>query len=301
MKNVDGAAGTLECTSVSADALARYAFLKAVSDLPHFGVTTKPTYDLTHTIESEIIPRLILAHRNDAGHRSTQPLSRARVTPSDLKDFFEAIRLDQADDALSLVVTLTARGVAVESIMLDLLAPSAAKLGAMWEQDDVDFLSVTIALGRLQEVLRHISGSSQRVGYARAPCHKVLLSTVPGETHIFSLLLVDQFFRGGGWDAWTLPGATRDELIDLVGREDFALVGLSISCDACLGELKQLIPGIRRATKNNELRIMVGGPIFSGRPEFAIELGADGTACDGPTALTEARRLVECQTGASWR
>jgi methanogenic corrinoid protein MtbC1 len=185
--------------------------------------------------------------------------------------------------------------------MLDLLAPTAAKLGTMWEEDNVDFLSVTISLGRLQQVLRHISGTPQRALPAEAPYHKVLLSAVPGETHIFSLLLVDQFFRGGGWDVWTLPGATRDELIDLVGREDFALVGLSISCDACLGELQQLIPAIRRTTKNKELRIMVGGPVFNGRPDFAIELGADGTASDGPTALIEARRMVESQITSNKR
>jgi methanogenic corrinoid protein MtbC1 len=296
MENVDDTANTRECNNIAPDVAARYAFLKAVSGLPHSGVSAKPAYDLTHTIEAEIIPRLILAHRNHGASRVTQPLSGARVTPSDFKHFFEVILLDRVDDALSLVVALTAQGVTVETIMLDVLAPTAAKLGSMWEEDSVDFLTVTLSLGRLQEVLRHISGTSQVVLPAGTPRHKVLLSAVPGETHIFSLLLVDQFFRGGGWDAWTLPGATRDELIDLVAREDFALVGLSVSCDAFIGELQQLIPGIRRATKNNALRIMVGGPIFNGRPEFAIELGADGTACDGPTALIEARRMVATTT-----
>ena len=299
MENVNDTTETFECNSVGADVASRYAFLKAVSDLPHSAVSTKPTYDLTHTLEAEIIPRLILAHRKDGGRRAIQPLSMASVTPSDFKSFFEVILCDRVDDALSLVVALTARGVPVESIMLDLLAPTAAKLGAMWEEDNVDFLAVTISLGRLQQVLRHISGTSQSVSSAGAPCHKVLLSAVPGETHIFSLLLVDQFFRGGGWDAWTLPGASRDELIDLVGREHFALVGLSVSCDACLGELRELIPAVRKATKNKELRIMVGGSAFNGSPEFAIELGADGTACDGPTALIEARRMVESQTARS--
>ena len=293
MENVDDTANTRECSNVSPDVAARYAFLKAVGGLPHSGVSAKPAYDLTHTIEAEIIPRLILAHRNNGASRATQPLSGSRVTPSDFKHFFEVILLDRVDDALSQVAALNAKGVPVENIMLDLLAPTAAKLGSMWEEDSVDFLAVTLSLGRLQKVLHHVSGTTQLELPAGTACHKVLLSAVPGETHIFSLLLIDQFFRGGGWDAWTLPGATRDELIDLVARQDFALVGLSVSCDACIGELRHLIPGIRRATKNNALRIMVGGPIFNGRPEFAIELGADGTAYDGPTALIEARRIVE--------
>jgi len=40
---------------------------------------------------------------------------------------------------------------------------------------------------------------------------------------------------------------------------------------------------------------MVGGPVFNTRPELAVELGADGTATDGPAALIQARRLVETQ------
>jgi methanogenic corrinoid protein MtbC1 len=295
MKGVVDSAEITDCGSVTADVAARYAFLKAVSHLPHFEVLPKPGIDLSHTIEAEIIPRLILAHRNDEGRRSAGASTTESVTPTDLKDFSEIILVGRIDEALAMVAALSARGVSVESIMLDLLAPVATKLGEMWENDSVDFLSVTVSLGYLQQVLRHLSGNLQTFQARGMHSHKVLLSAVPGETHIFSLLLVDQFFRGDGWNTWTLPGATRDELVDIVGREAFALVGLSISCDVCIAELGQLIPAIRRASKNKSLRIMIGGPIFKGRPQFALELGADGTAGDGATALIEALRIVENQ------
>jgi methanogenic corrinoid protein MtbC1 len=293
MKGVGDSNEITECGSVTADVAARYAFLKAVSHLPHFEVPPTPGINLFHTIESEIIPRLVLAHRNDDGRRSAGALTTARVTPSDLDGFFEIILVNRIDEALAIVDALSARGVSVEGIMLDLLAPAAMKLGEMWENDSADFLSVTVSLGRLQQVLHHLSGNAQTVQPAGKRTHKVLLSAVPGETHIFSLLLVDQFFRGDGWDTWTFPGATRDELVDVIAREHFALVGFSISCDVCIAELGALIPAIRRATKNKSLRIMIGGPIFKGRPQFALELGADGTAGDGPSALIEARRIVE--------
>jgi methanogenic corrinoid protein MtbC1 len=292
MKSAVDSTETTECSSVTADVAARYAFLRAVNHLPHFEVLPKPGIDLSHTIEAEIIPRLILAHRNDEARRSAAALTAASVTPAELKDFSEIILVGRIDEAVAIIAALSARGVSIEKIMLDLLAPVAMKLGEMWENDSVDFLSVTVSLGHLQKVLRHLSGNSQTVPTAGKPSHKVLLSAVPGETHIFSLLLIDQFFRGDGWDTWTFPGATRDELIDVVGREAFALVGLSVSCDVCIAELGQLIPEIRRATRNKSLRIMIGGPIFRGRPQFALELGADGTAGDGPAALIEARRIV---------
>jgi methanogenic corrinoid protein MtbC1 len=294
MDGVDDSTESIECSSVSADVAARYAFLKAVSHLPHLEALPKASINLFHSIEAEIIPRLILAHRN-VERRAAGPLPISSITPPEMKSFTEAILLDRIDEASALVAAIRARGIPVDRIMLDLLAPTAMKLGEMWEDDDFDFLSVTISLGRLQQVLRDLSGSFQSVPSTGRPCHKVLLSSAPGETHLFSLLLVDQFFRGDGWDTWTLPGATRNELIDIVGREVFALVGLSISCDVCISELRQLIPALRSVSVNKMLRIMVGGPIFNGRPEFALELGADGTAGDGPAALILARRIVENQ------
>jgi methanogenic corrinoid protein MtbC1 len=292
MDGVEDSNESIECSTLSADVAARYAFLKAVSHLPHLEVLPRAGIDLFHSIEAEIIPRLVQEHRN-AERRAAGSPAISSVSPSELKSFTAAVLLDRIDEASTLVAAMRSRGIPVERIMLDLLAPTAIKLGEMWEDDDFDFLSVTISIGRLQQVLRELSGAFQSVSPAEQPCHKVLLSTVPGETHIFSLLLVDQFFRGDGWDTWTLPGATRNELIDVVGREAFALVGLSVSCDVCISELAQLIPALRSASMNKMLRIMVGGRIFNGRPEFALELGADGTANDGPAALVQARRIVE--------
>jgi methanogenic corrinoid protein MtbC1 len=285
--------GATDCGTVSADQAARYAFLEAVSHLPHLNVTQKLGRDLTGTVEAEIIPRLVLAHRNEAQRRAARPVARGSVTPSELQHFADIILLNRVDEAMALVVALSDRGVLVEAIMLDLLAPTAMKLGEMWERDDVDFFTVTLSLGRLQQVLAHLSGTRQQPSLLKSPFHKVLLAVTPGDSHIFSLLLIDQFFRRDGWDAWTMPGATRAELIDLVGRESFALVGLSISCEDCVPELRRLVPAIRGASVNKALAVMIGGPIFSERPEFALELGADATARNGRTALIEARRLLE--------
>jgi MerR family transcriptional regulator, light-induced transcriptional regulator len=64
----------------------------------------------------------------------------------------------------------------------------------------------------------------------------VLLAVTPGDSHIF-------------------------ELIDLVGRESFALLGLSISCEDGIPELRRLVPAIRGASVNKALAVMIGGPI----------------------------------------
>ena len=298
MTSVNAAQSAGECADVSSNDKSRYAFLAAVNHLPHIDTSWKPGLDLTHTIESEIIPRLVLAHRNEGARRANLPATDASITENEVGRFGAIILQDKIDDAVGLVVELSARGVSVESIMLDLLAPTAAKLGEMWEDDDVDFMDVAFAIQRLHLVLRSLSGTARQVVEPNKIAHRILLATTPGESHIFSLLLVDQFFRGDGWDVWTLPGATEQELVELVSRERFAMVGLSISCEKLLPTLTKLIADIRHATGHDMPTIMVGGPILVQQPSLSNDLGADATARDGASAVTEGRRLVESRVKA---
>lgn len=298
MTSLDAAQPAGECGDVSSTDKSRYAFLAAVNHLPHIDTSWKPGLDLTHAIESEIIPRLVLAHRNDGARRANLPTTDATITENEVGRFGAIILHDKIDDAIGLVVELGARGVSVESIMLDLLAPTAAKLGEMWEEDDVDFLDVALAIQRLHLVLRSLSGTVRPTEEPNGIAHRVLLATTPGESHIFSLMLVDQFFRGDGWDVWTLPGATEQELVELASRERFAMVGLSISCEELLPTLTRLIADIRQVTGNDMPTIMVGGPILILQPSLSDALGADATAQDGASAVTEGRRLVEARIKA---
>jgi len=39
--------------------------------------------------------------------------------------------------------------------------------------------------------------------------------------------------------------------------------------------------------------IMVGGPVFTANPELALEVGADSTAINAPTAVLLAQKLFD--------
>ena len=53
------------------------------------------------------------------------------------------------------------RGASVETLYLDLLAPTARHLGDLWDADVCDFTEVTVGLGRLQQVLHELSPAFQ--------------------------------------------------------------------------------------------------------------------------------------------
>ena len=123
------------------------------TELPGGTADAKRTADLDSDarIEQEIIPRLILARRgarNGFAYAKRWPaLGRTQVL-----EFAGMSCSARMPSGLRLYRRARAYGMPVETLYLDLLAPAARHLGELWCADACDFASVTLALGRLQEV-----------------------------------------------------------------------------------------------------------------------------------------------------
>jgi MerR family transcriptional regulator, light-induced transcriptional regulator len=276
-----------------ADSALRNDFLSAISKLPHTDIRSHRDLGLARTVEAEIIPRLMLAHKIDIESAARRPARGVVIDPRQVAAFGEIVLQDASEEAKAFVARLRASGASIETVLLDLMAPTARRLGEMWDEDNVDFTVVTIGLCCLQRVLRDVSGMLEEGAPVSQHAHRALLALAPGEQHIFSVLMVDEFFRRAGWDVWTMPAATHGELLDLVRRESFQIVGFSLSSEEWLPNLQSIIAGIRGASRNRAVSIMVGGRIFVENPDLAVEIGADGTAANGRDAVKEADRLVE--------
>jgi methanogenic corrinoid protein MtbC1 len=122
---------------------------------------------------------------------------------------------------------------------------------------------------------------------------RALCVALPGEQHVFGAQLVGEFLRRARWDVWDAPGATEQDIIAMVEREWFTVVGVSISTTDQLDALAGLVRRLRRASLNPDLRVMVGGLPFEDHPERAALVGADATARDGRDAVSKANKLLE--------
>ena len=198
--------------------------------------------------------------------------------------------LNQAEEAaLAYVIQLHVQGAAMDALLLDLLAPTARLLGAMWEDDTCDFTAVSIGLWRLQSAMRALA-PVDTVPVPAAP--RAVLIPLPGETHSFGLSMVYEFFRRAGWNAWTGPVENSAALRQLVSRQSVSVLGFSLACDEGLDEVRREIAVVRRASRNPGIAIMVGGPGFTANPALAASVGADATAIDGRDAVLQAAALL---------
>jgi MerR family transcriptional regulator, light-induced transcriptional regulator len=247
--------------------------------------------DLMKTIEGEIIPRLVLAHRSQTVRR--QAAGRSGCLSAGDVEQFAALLLDGDLDAPRAFVSgLQETDVPLESVYLELFSPAARRLGEMWSADLCDFTAVTLGLWRLQRLLYEFAPSFHVDAEMPVEGRRILLAPLPGDQHTFGLFMVAEFFRRAGWDVVDGPVVNATDIAAAVSRNWFEIVGLSLSCDRGLDAMAAMIREVRRASRNRGIGIIVGGPVFIEHPDAVLRVDADVSASDARQALEAAQNLL---------
>lgn len=247
---------------------------------------------LARIVEGEILPRLAMLH---------QPAGRADPTlrqPTSAEiDRFHAVLLSvETADHDGVVAELIASGMTLDTLLVDLMAPAARHLGALWDQDLCDFLAVTIGLGRLHTITHRLCAELEETSLHAG--RSILLVPSPGETHLYALSIVASFFRKAGWDVMIVERALPDAP-DCLREMRFDAVGLSLSCDVCLTDLKATVEAMRRASRNPALAVVVGGPWVARNGAKPDEVNADIFVTDGRSAPRVTEAFLDARAKAS--
>lgn len=247
---------------------------------------------LSRTIEHEIIPRLMLAHRGPNAYLVPTQTPIQCVTQADVEQFAKLVLSPEENMAQACISAMRSRGICIETIYLDLLAPVARYLGELWEQDLCDFTQVTLGLGRLHLVLRELSPAFGQANDRPTNGRRILLLPGMGEQHTFGLVMVAEFFRRAGWDVAGGPWEAGADPVVMVKREWFDVVGFSLASELHVSELGECIRKVRAAALNPSLCILVGGPAFAANPDYVQQVHADAAANDGSKAPALAEQLI---------
>lgn len=262
--------------------------------------------DLSVLLENLVIPKLIADRDNPKNRVSEQGLAETvgtdRRRPISSKDVeaFSALTLDaNAGTLLDFVDNCLATGSSVEAIYVDLLAPSARRLGEFWEQDSEDFVDVTMGLWRIQEILRELAMRVPPPASQLQERRSALFSTMPGEQHSLGTLMVAECFQRAGWDTDVLIEPSQSELTAKVASRHYELAGLTLSNDCPRAALSSLITSIKAVSSNSGICVMIGGRFVIENPDIVAQCKADGTATDAQTAIALADALVPAQADAA--
>jgi methanogenic corrinoid protein MtbC1 len=259
---------------------------------------------LAQTIEAEIIPRLMIAHQANRflGSIESCGFDGSSDQPADLSDiaqFAELVAMRDVSVATSYVVRLIDQGMSVETAYLDLLAPAARRFGEQWDLDLCDFTDVGLGLARLHQVMTIIGDRMSVRALPRKARRRALLVSMRDEMHNFGLFMLASLFRRASWDVLESPLMMEQDLLEKLRAAPFHIVGISVSSQEQLDRARATIAMIRKASRNRNVKIMLGGPHFARNPG-AVECGADATSANGLEAVDIANHLVKAGTCSSW-
>lgn len=171
------------------------------------------------------------------------------------------------------------RGISAEQVV-DVYMPAAIDwIGAEWHECELDILQTSIALSRLQGLLRELGRAWVSDGAAQRSGHCVLLALPMGEQHTLGTMIAANQMRRMGVSVKValVPGPTK--IAKLLRDTRFCAVFLSCSNRSSLASCADMIKTIRQQC-GREMPVVVGGGIVAemgqtmGSAELAAHLGA---------------------------
>ncbi len=250
-------------------------------------------------MELELIPRLLHHARTHSapadGPAQHRPI---HIGEAEVHRFVQASLASDEERCTGIVHALIDGGVTLERVCLELLAPAARTLGTMWDDDDADFLEVTLGLGRMQRVIRDLGRWVSADTALSADAGAAFLCAMPDEQHSLGLAMVAEFFVADGWGVTVGPPLGGEDVLHEVGAHWYDLIGLSVGVHERIPRVTDLIRKIREASLNADLAIMVGGRAFLDDPALVQVVGADASAPDAAQGPLIGRTLVQGRRAA---
>jgi len=176
------------------------------------------------------------------------------------------------------------------------IACASRRLGAKWDAEEVSYLQVTVAAGKLYALVRAVgSGTAQReLAHNRAK--RALFASVPGEQHTLGVTIAAEMFRNAGWDITLMINQSHEELIDRAAAIHPPVIGLSISNSDGLDRLARLVVATRLTLANTVVAVAAGPEIDKSMLQSVVDL--DLVITDAQTAQAEiTKAMYACATG----
>jgi len=252
---------------------------------------------LNKTIESEIIPRLLMGHKLESGSDlAVDQANELEVKQSEIIDFCQTLLDGPVEECFSFIERMQKSGHSLISLYMNLIPASTRRLQELWENDENSFTEVTFALGRAQNLIHQLSPIFVNQSNFSDFKGNALLINVPGSQHTLGILMLGEFFKLAGWNTTVEIEISSDELRDRVRLQACDLVAISVSCEAQWDTMESLLIDIKRISKNKGVLTMVGGPLFDFKPELIDVCSADVCALTAAEALNKVSDLLSQRT-----
>jgi methanogenic corrinoid protein MtbC1 len=225
-------------------------------------------------IRSNVIPELL--QRHGAAALLPAPL----ILEKQSVELAALLLAAKPDSALNLIHEQIGHHLSAVPLYATLLEPAARRLGDLWAADSCSEFDMTIALSHLQHTVRLLGMESlqQPLSLEKAP--HVLVVPLPGELHSLGAALDSEAMWHQGWSPQSEFPSDNAALQRLLRADWFDVLDLTMSValqrQHWLPRLAETIRLARRASRNQDLIVIVGGRIFADEAATGSGVAADG-------------------------
>jgi methanogenic corrinoid protein MtbC1 len=222
-------------------------------------------------------------------HPNVQRSEIAARVPID--DFCRALIAQDAEAALAMIRRDRLVGMPLEAVYAGTLAAAAERLGQWWNEDEVGFLEMSVAAGRIFEIMRHLRRTIPLPQHDVGPERHALFATVPGDQHTMGVTMAADLFRNRGWEIDLRVGFGHEELMEAVAGRSYRVIGLSAGGMAGVLPLARCVVAFR--ITHPAVPVFVGGSVVTEMPEIGALVGADGVARDWDETVRVVTELAD--------
>jgi len=180
-------------------------------------------------------------------------------------------------------------GVSPSKILNDGLVAGMDVVGEKFRKDELFIPEVLIAARAMHAGMEILRPKLVETGAKLAG--KIILGTVKGDLHDIGKNLVGMFLEGGGFQVIDAGiDVPTEKFVEMVRSNEPNILGISALLTTTLPKMKEVIESLIKAGVRNSVKVIVGGaPVTE---KFAKEIGADGYAPDGASAVEKVRDLI---------
>jgi methanogenic corrinoid protein MtbC1 len=225
-------------------------------------------------IRSNVLPELL--QRHGAAALLPAPL----ILEKQSVELAALLLAANPDSALNLIHDQLGHHLSAVPLYATLLEPAARRLGDLWAADSCSEFDMTIALSHLQRTVRLLGMESlqQPLSLEKAP--HVLVVPLPGELHSLGVALDSEAMWHQGWSPQSEFPSDNAALQRLLRADWFDVLDLTMSValqrQHWLPRLAETIRLARRASRNQDLIVIVGGRIFTDEAASGSSVAANG-------------------------
>ncbi|WP_150493654.1 cobalamin B12-binding domain-containing protein [Roseibium aquae] len=244
---------------------------------------------LSDAIEEHVLDELVSNHGRVDRERSQ---ARSQALQGLHTILLSALLESRPDVFRSLVDRLSASAIPILEICENLIMPMVAELGRRWSSDTESFVTIAVAMSRLQRLVTELTIARQS-RFSTNPPRTALFARMPENEHTIGLAVISACFAENGWGvAGGADLQAGDRANSLLHDIPCHLFGLSVGCGCDMDSVKDVMDEARQSTRRDPLCICIGGPGLRGREGEFLALGADFEASDLRQSLKMADSLV---------